>query len=412
MTAPTKDGTNGPSEQGQAHTRPGTGSSSSHRRQIYLVARREMSAVLMSRGFLAASALTLTLIIVAFAIQGLFPSDPLRLGLVGEQPEGAVESLALVADLEPDEIETIIVSPSADPGSVLEAESLDAIIVEGREIILAEEDGSTVGFVNAAWSGARLTAELEQAGADSETLIDALSPLVVTELNPDTDRGSRETSAFVTVLILFIGLQLTGAFIMMGVMEEKGTRIVELLLSSIHPRNLLVGKVVGVSIVGILQLVTLVAGVVIGALATGNDLPGLRPSTLVVGLVFFCVGLLFYGSLFAAGASLAPSQQDAQATLAPVSLLIMLSYIGSIVAATAPDSTMARGISLVPSVSPFAMPARVASGDATGIEVGAALVLALVVTGLVFSLGARIYTRSVIHTDRKLGWREAFSLTS
>ena len=107
--------------------------------------------------------MTLILILVAFVIQGLFPADPLRLGLVGEQPAGAVESLASVADLEPGDIETIVVSPSADPATVLEAESLDAIIVDGREIVLAEADGSTVGIVNAAWSGARLAEELERA---------------------------------------------------------------------------------------------------------------------------------------------------------------------------------------------------------------------------------------------------------
>ena len=243
-------------------------------------------------------------------------------------------------------------------------------------------------------------------------MIDALSPLTVTELNPDGDRGSRETSAFVTVLILFIGLQLTGAFIMMGVMEEKGTKIVELLLSSIHPsepahrqgardqhRRDSPARHPGGGRrdrgVGDRQRRSRSAAI---------D-PRRRPRLLLCRLALLWIALCRRGFVGSQPAR-CPSHHGPGQLAHHVEL-------HRLDRGRLRSRQLNGSLGLVfPSVSPFAMPARVASGDATAIEVGGALLLALVVTGLVFSLGARSIPRSVIHTDRKLGWREAFRLTT
>ena len=383
-----------------------------NRDQILLIARQELKTMLFSRGFLAASGLIVVLIITLFSISGLFPSDPLRLGLVGEQPAGAVETLTITGEFEPDELEVVQLPPSTDPGDAIEAENLDAIVVDGSEIIVSERDTETVGLINTAWSGARVVEQLQISGVDNRSLSEVLSPLAVTELDPDSDRDVRQASSFITVLLLFVAVQISGGFIMMGIMEEKGTKIVELLLSSIHPRNLLVGKVIGIGAVGLIQVVVMVAAVIAGALVSGLEIPALQVSTVALSLMFFLVGFLFYGSLFAAGASLAPRQQDAQATLAPVTIIMMMSYFVTFATAASPNSAVARWLSLFPSISPFAIPSRLAAGESSVIEAILALVVAVVVTAAVFSLAARVYVRSVIHTDRKLGWLEAWNLTS
>ena len=112
----------------------------------------------------------------------------------------------------------------------------------------------------------------------------------------------------------------------------------------------------------------------------------------------------------AAGASLAPRQEDAQATLAPISLIQMLSYFVVIVVASEPSSLGARIVSWIPVTAPFAMPSRMAAGLVPWWEIVGSVALCLVSVVAVLLLAERIYVRSVIHTDRKLGWREAWSL--
>ena len=373
---------------------------------IRLVAVRELRALLLSRMFLVGAGFTVAVVIAGFALSALFPSEPLRVGILGPQPPGAVETL-----LDGDgDVAVVELAPGTDPADALDRDDLDAVVVDGTEIVMAERDDGIVARIGGAWAEARLVDGLTGAGVAPEVVADAIAPLSVTELDPDTDRDTRVITGFVTVLILFVAIQMSGAYIMMGIMEEKGTRIVELLLSSIKARDLLLGKVLGVGIVGLIQIILLVTSFVVAAAVTGRDVPSLQPATLAIGVAFFVVGYLLFGSLFAAGASLAPSQQDAQAALAPVSLVTMLSYFGAAAASAEPGSSFARIISFVPTVAPFAIPSRFAADEASGWDVAIGLAVAAATTAVVFQVAARVYVRSVMHTDRKLGWLEAWKL--
>ncbi|MEL6982195.1 MAG: ABC transporter permease, partial [Actinomycetota bacterium] len=98
---------------------------------------------------------------------------------------------------------------------------------------------------------------LGDAGLTAGDIAGALTqavPLSVVELAPDPEAGEREALAFVSVILLFVGIQLAGAYILMGVFEEKSTKVVELVLSSIRARDLLLGKVFGVGILGVIQI--------------------------------------------------------------------------------------------------------------------------------------------------------------
>lgn len=384
---------------------------------ISLVARREIRARLFSKAFIIGLGVTSSLIVLAFVLASVFGGDdPTRLGLVGEQPAAAQTILEQQAELEDRELVFEDLASAAAGQEAIENGDLDAVVIDGTTLMMKREDVGLLSFVSAAWQQGRLLEGLGDAGLSDSDISSTLGqaiPLKVQELEPDDDRETKDRIAFVSVVLLFLAIQVAGAYIMMGVLEEKSNKVVELILSSIKARHLLIGKILGIGVLGLVQMLVLVGSTIAAAALTGSSvLPSLSVSMVVWGIVWFLLGYLLYGSMFAAGASLVSRQEDAQGALAPVSVVIMLSYFGSIFSASDPDSTFTRVLSVLPPVAPFAMPGRLATGSATTFDVGLALVLTALTVAVVILLAERIYVRSVLHTDRPLTWREAWRLES
>lgn len=382
---------------------------------IGLIARREIRSRILAKPFLIGLLVMIGLIFAVFGLtSALDPDGSLDVGLVGVQSEGAVEAMEVLADLDQTELSFSRPPDRAAAEADLLSGELDVVVVDDAELLFDRLDPAVVSLLSPALQQATLVRELRAAGLSAESVRDALDAaggLQLTELDPDPDRAVRENVAFVSVVLLFISVQVAGAYILMGVFEEKSTKVVEIILSSVRARYLLAGKILGVGVLGIIQVAALAGSALIGASVFGSSaLPAISTTLLLSGLVWFVLGYLLYGAVFAAGASLAPRQEDAQSTLAPVSVLLMLSYFAAIFSATDPGSTFARVVSWVPISAPFAMPGRIASGDAAWWEVAGAFAVTGAAAAGVLLLAERIYVRSVIHTDRKLGWREAWSL--
>jgi ABC-2 type transport system permease protein len=197
---------------------------------------------------------------------------------------------------------------------------------------------------------------------------------------------------------------------MNGVMEEKRTRVVELVLSSIRARDLLAGKIAGIGVVAVAQVAVLSASVVAAAaLFNASVLPELDWPTLATGLVWFLVGYLLWGSVFAAAASLSTGSEDPQAIM-PVVVAILLSYAVAVSTAQQPSAGWTRAATWFPTVAPFAMPGRIASGEVPVWEALAVLAVAAAATAGVVRVAERIYVNSILRVDRRIGWAEALRL--
>lgn len=386
-------------------------------RALRLISRREVTSRITSKAFIGGILTTVFLIFAVFGLGALLGGDdPVRIGVAGPQPTGVLDVLERTAQLNGTELELSEYADRDMAATALEADEVDGVVVDGEQLLMTTSRSDVVALVTPAWQQAALIDGLSAAGLDEQEVAATLqgaAPIEVVELDPDRGSDGREGLAFVTVIMLFISIQVAGAYILMGVFEEKSTKVVELVLSSVRARHLLLGKIIGVGVLGLVQVVALAgSALVAAALFSSADLPSLSLGLVLSGLAWFVLGYLLYGSVFAAGASLAPRQEDAQSTLAPVSVLLMLSYFGALFSASDPSSMLARVVSWVPVTAPFAMPGRIASGDAVWWEIAGAMLLTAVAAGLVLMLAERIYVRSIIHTDRKLGWREAWSLQS
>ena len=233
--------------------------------------------------------------------------------------------------------------------------------------------------------------------------------------------GQSFVLAYVMAILLFMAILLYGVNVMSSVLEEKTTRIVEVLVSSLRPFQLMLGKVVGAGAVSFFQfliwgvsarvLVTL-RGPIARALgadpaaAQGLQLPHIPGATIAVFLAFFLGGFLLYSAMFAAVGAMSSNEQEARQAQQPVTYLLMISYFSIIGLTNDPSSTFARTLSLVPFTSPIATPVRWTAGSMGTGELVASLAMLAVAIVVVTWIAARIYRVGILMTGKRPTMKE------
>lgn len=256
-----------------------------------------------------------------------------------------------------------------------------------------------------------------------------------------TEEGERADSSaasaalgFVLGFIIYIAMFLYGAYVMHGVMEEKQSRVLEVVVSSVRPFELLMGKVLGIGAMGLVQMgawaiflvaLSLSAGGIASIFLDPSDfnlpqnvsgeellaqtdfaLPQLSPEIFIWFLLFFLGGYLLYASLFAAVGSSVEHQQDAQGLMMPVTILIIIPIMFITVIVESPDAPLAVVLSMIPFFSPILMVVRVAVTAVPFWQVGLSfLLLCLTFVGTVWVCG-RIYRVGILMYGKKPGLRD------
>ena len=251
-------------------------------------------------------------------------------------------------------------------------------------------------------------AALERNAAAADTTVDALERGAT--LSADrfdgqlTNRGFVQAATFAFALLFFMGALMFGQQIAASVVEEKQSRLVEIIATAIPLRALLAGKVVGNATIALAQVV-LFAGVGLVAVSF-TDWSSLLPalSTAVLWFVlFFAVGFFALACLFAVAGALASRTEDLQSTTSPLTTVLMLVYFASF----ALSGTALKVASFVPIVSVVAMPGRIIAGDAAWWEPVVALLLMAAFSAGTVLVGEKIYRRSLMQTGGRVSWRQA-----
>jgi ABC-2 type transport system permease protein len=227
--------------------------------------------------------------------------------------------------------------------------------------------------------------------------------------------------AYLIAILLFMAILLYGVNVMSSVLEEKTTRIVEVLVSSLRPFQLMFGKVLGAGSVSFFQFLIwgVSARILIGlrapiARALGADaaaaqniqLPHIPFATLAVFMAFFLGGFLLYSAMFAAVGAMSSSEQEARQAQQPVTYLLMISYLSIIGLTNDPSSTFAKTLSVVPFTSPIATPVRWSAGNMGTGELAISLaMLALAIVGVTW-VAARIYRVGILMTGKRPTMKE------
>jgi ABC-2 type transport system permease protein len=204
-------------------------------------------------------------------------------------------------------------------------------------------------------------------------------------------------------------LQVSGVMVAQGVVEEKSSRVVELLLSSVRPWQLMAGKVLGLGVLGFVQMGLVVAAGVGAQVATGAlDLPvGDLAGTVVWSLVWFVAGYTLYALLYAAFAATVSRQEDIGGVTAPIQVVLMAGYFMCFTLVPSdPDGLLVRILSFVPVFAPLLMPVRAVFGAPWWEQALSLGVTVVVVVALVW-LAGRMYSNSVLRTGGRVGLKEA-----
>ena len=346
--------------------------------------------------------------VMAFQVLVGSGEDEGRIGVVGDSSElgPAIQAQGEAVGVD---VTIVELDDEADARQAVEDEDVDGALI-----------GGTGEATRSSWSrsgtppwrrsstarspASRSAQELAEAGVE----LTGVPEVSVTALDAGDDDGERVVVAIIGVGVLYGLLILFGQFVAQGVVEEKSSRVVELLLATMRPWQLLAGKILGLGVLGLAQIVVIGVIGVTGALAFDVvDVPGDLISTVVSVVLWFVLGYAFYASVFAVAASLVSRQEDLGSVLTPTTLVLVAGFFVGLQAAGDPDSTLATVTSFVPGLSPLVMPVRQAAGEAAVWEVGLAVVLMLVAIALVVRLGGRVYAGALLRTSGRTKLREA-----
>jgi len=379
---------------------------SARRRMWPIVARREFVERARDRGFQVSTAITLLLLVGVIVISSAFnrPTS-FDLVVVGAGSEVLGGEVRVAADALGFEVHVLALPDRAEAERAVDAGDADAALLNGDAIVVRDEPPEQlVGLIQAFSFRERSRQALMEAGLSDEQVDAALvqRPLPVDALEPvDARRRESATVAFVGVLLLYGQLFAYGYWVAAGVVEEKSSRVVEVLLATLRPSHLLRGKILGIGLLGLLQLLLIGLVALFASNAVGSlEFPSGAIATMGVVLVWFVLGFFFYAGLFAVAGSIVTRQEDLQTTMTPLTILIIASFIVGLSATGDPDSTLAVVASLLPFSSPLVMPTRIVLGDAAPWEVVASLAISVVSTAALIPIATKIYSRALLRPGR------------
>ena len=345
-----------------------------------LVAEREILSQVRSKAFIISTVITL-----AFVVGGIILSSVLggRTELTQVAVVGSVPSV--VAESETIEVTEVATRDEAE--ELIRSEDVAAALVS---------DDSAVGFALIA---------LDEA---PEGLVAALSvsPEVVLLDPSETPSGLRIIIGLAFGIVFMMAVLGSGATIMQNTVQEKQSRVVEILLAAVPARALLAGKILGNSVIGVGTAAAIAAAASLGLAITGQgELLDLLSAPLIWFVVFFIFGFVLVASVFAAGAALVSRQEDTGAVMTPAMMLVMIPYFGVVFFGDNP--TIMTILSYVPFSAPVAMPVRLFFGEAQWWEPLISLALLVAATAVVVLIASKIYTNSLLRMGSRVSLRDA-----
>lgn len=385
---------------------------------IYLIARREFITRVRSRFFIAGTILFAALLAGYIVVQALVISRATTDVKVGFSGDAQVLAQPLKAALASEKVnlEISTVADASDGEAKVTAGKLDASVTgdaASPDVAVKDSlDPAVEATLTSVAKGIALTRALTAAGVSPGTIesqVVAAGPNVKL-LDPNAAlRTQRMIVGVFIAALLYVSLVLYGQFVAQGVVEEKSNRIIEILLSTVRPRQLLFGKVLGIGLVGLVQLAVLglVALVTISRYQVVS-IPNVGVEAVIGGLIWYVLGFIFYALLFAAAGSMVSRQEEIASVTGPLSMLVVGTYLAFFWVTANPDHPVAILLSVIPPFDVVIMPGRMATGDAAVWQVAVSIVLTvLAIFGLLF-VAARIYSNSVLRIGSRVRLSQAW----
>lgn len=387
---------------------------------VGLVAAREVRQRLRGRAFRVATVLlqlgVAAAIVIPVATKG--KTQPQNVGVVG----GLTQTLRQAIDTAASGVHAdvhVATEPTITHAEVaLRSGDIDIAILDGDklEVKRSPSSGDTTQTAQLAHAIAELlgvanavrAARLTRA---QQTQLAAAEPLPIAGLQPARATSAARSTATFGLIVLFILLTQYLSWTLIGVMEEKSSRVVEVLLSTVRPLQLLVGKVIGIGVVVFAQAALAAVFAFLLARTVGSDvLHGAAPLVLLSTVLWLVLGYGFYSWLYAAAGSMAERQDQVQSLAVPLALPLIAAYIISITVLSSGGAPpgYAEVLAYLPPTAPFAMTALVGLRAVTWWQFALSATTTAASIAAVAVLAASIYRRAILRTGRRIRLREIF----
>jgi ABC-2 type transport system permease protein len=283
-------------------------------------------------------------------------------------------------------------------------------------------DFSVEGFLSSHYKDAVFAERLKSGGIDPAFVQRAreggeINTLKVTEEAEMSDNGIGFAAGYITGLFLYISMILYGTLIMQSVIEEKNSRVIELLTSSVKPIDILIGKVLGVGLAGLLQVTVwalMFASVsffalpaLLASLGAGAS-QVISPVSFVYFVLYFIFGYLMYATLYAGAGATVEQASDAQQISMPITMLIVLPLLMMTSVIQSPSSTSSVILSLIPLFSPILMLGRIFSEPPPMWQILLSFVLMGATFFAVLWISGKVYRTGILMYGKKYSLREVF----
>ena len=374
---------------------------------IWLIASRELRTRANTKAYkIVTGTLLVAAVALALVVGGVFSDgDEAVEFTIGLQGDAVVLADSLTDPT--DEFRPTVVTEDVTQKALVTGE-LD-VIYDGVSLVWAESPWRSVnGYLREVLGEQRLRATAEDFGLSDADLGALFSAPAIDEVRlDDSSPDNVETgAAFIAAVTTFILLQTWGSFMVMGVIEEKSSRIVEILLSHVSALRLLTGKVLGLGILAVAQMLIVAGGLALALTLVGDVDVSTRVWTLVpVFVVTFLFSFTFYASAFAAVGSMVSRQEDATQAQVPAMLPLIAAYMIGVTGLENPDNILITIGSFVPFTAPVLLPMRAALVEVPLWQTGLALGILAVSTVIMMRIAGRIYRNSLLSTGGRLSFK-------
>ena len=387
-------------------------------RQGWLVARREIRERGRSRAFRVSIALMVVAVAAILALPALLrPGGTKDIGLTGPAPPGLPAAIQAQAHAAGTTARIHRYASLTGGEQAVRQGHLDVLVAGARQLEWkGQADEQLKAVVTSAIQRVTVRDRAAAAGIPPDAVAALIAPVPVTsvELGSAAGRSPADELA-VTVMtgVLLLCISVFGQMVLTGVLEEKASRVVEVLLARVPARAVLAGKIAGIGLLGLAQIAVIALAALVTVTIVGSiHLPAVRGGVLAWALVWFVLGYALYATMYGALGSLGSRTEDAQSVAGPATVVLLVAYFASFFMIAQPASAAAQAVSYFPLTAPLAMPGRIAMGATAWWEPVFAAVLALAaIIGLVL-LAGRIYTNAILHSGPRLSLKDAWRSTT
>ncbi|WP_172191159.1 ABC transporter permease [Actinomyces faecalis] len=398
--------------------------------EIRLVAGHELRTQLLKKSAIISQVIMMVLVVAGIVAYGYFSGgqdEPYRLGVVGAEAQHvqALETEAdgvlatsagrsvQVVDLGGQDVSAALAEDGPE-GALHVDMVLDLSGSQPQLVVREQANDAVVAALTSLFQRQALAEQVSLLGGDpasvSQAMTDAVpTPTVLDPPDPrPADSGVRYAALMIVNILLFIVIMGGGQVIAMGVVEEKSSRIVEILLACVRPTSLLAGKVIGtgLAVISSYALIAVVAAVTASGMDVLPDTNLRLDSVVAAMLVWMVVGFATFAILFGAAGALVSRQEDMGNVTMPIMMLAMVPYMMSFFMVGSPQAAVWKVLAYIPPFSPFLMPARLTFGYSSWGEQAVALAIALVALPLLVKVAARVYTRAVTRMGARVPLKE------